>query len=209
MPDAQYWIEKMREDLEAGDAAKVLIKAPEIFKKDSDWCPWGETLLTYLWSKKGQNNGVLLAYIVREHTVVAPDMMFPTDMDEKIGWAILAGPQYAADNAIVYVLLKYWASNGPLWPFIQAYETTHNGRAAWKALVTYYEGDSMCQRIKAAAYQLILKANYQGPRRNFDFGTYVTAHQQAHQDLAHYGEPIPEFKKVQVFLDRITDPQCE
>jgi len=48
MPDAQYWIEKMREDLEAGDAAKVLIKAPEIFKKDSDWCPWSETLLTYL-----------------------------------------------------------------------------------------------------------------------------------------------------------------
>jgi len=102
--------------------------------------------------------------------------------------------------------LKSLASNGPLWPFIQAYETTRNGRAAWKALVTYYEGDSMCQRIKAAAYQLILKANYQGPRRNFDFGTYVTAHQWAHQDLTRYSESIPEFKKERDFLDRNMDP---
>jgi hypothetical protein len=36
-PDAIYWMEKRREQEEAGDAAEDLIKAPETFKKDTDW----------------------------------------------------------------------------------------------------------------------------------------------------------------------------
>jgi hypothetical protein len=50
--------------------------------------------------------------------------------------------------------------------------------------------------------------NYQGPRRNFDFSTYVAIHQNAHQDLIRLDEPIPENKKVRDFLSGITDPNC-
>jgi len=75
--------------------------------------------------------------------------------------------------------------------------------------VQYFEGDTMKARLKAAAYQAITKANYQGPRRNFEFSTYVTIHQRAHQDLARYNEPVPELKKVRDFLEGITDPRCE
>jgi hypothetical protein len=35
-PDAIYWMEKMREQDEADDAGKDLIKAPEVFKKEMD-----------------------------------------------------------------------------------------------------------------------------------------------------------------------------
>ncbi len=38
-PDAIYGMEKMREQDEADDAAKDLIKAPEVFKKEMDWLP--------------------------------------------------------------------------------------------------------------------------------------------------------------------------
>ena len=36
-PDAINWTEKRREQGDADDAAEDLIKAPEIFKKDTDW----------------------------------------------------------------------------------------------------------------------------------------------------------------------------
>jgi hypothetical protein len=208
-PDAIYWMEKRREQEDADDAAEDLIKAPEIFKRDTDWHVWSENLLTYARSKQGKNNAAPLAYILRDHTIPTPDMTFSNDVDEKIGRTMLAGPQYAADNATVYDLLKSLAGNGPLLPFIRPHEPTRDGRAAWKALKAYYEGDSMNSRMKNAAYNSLLKANYQGPRRNFEFSTYVTIHQKAHEELARFGEPVPEMKKVRDFLDGITDPRCE
>ena len=67
----------------------------------------------------------------------------------------------------------------------------------------------MKTRLKQAAYKSITKANYQGPRRNFEFSTYVTIHQRAHQALAKYNKPVPESKKVHDFIEGITDPKCE
>jgi len=66
----------------------------------------------------------------------------------------------------------------------------------------------MQMRSKQQCYEAKLKASYQGARRNFDFSSYVAIHQQAHQDLERLGEPMPENKKVQDFLQGITDSQC-
>ena len=71
-------------------------------------------------------------------------MIFTNDVDEKIGRTMLAGPQYAIDNAsVIYDLLKSLAGSGPLQPFIQPYDASRNGWSAWKALCQYYDGDSM------------------------------------------------------------------
>lgn len=69
--------------------------------------------------------------------------------------------------------------------------------------------DAVKAHTKQESYQAIAKANYQGPRRNYNFSTYVAVHQQAHQDLLHLEEPIPENKKVQDFLAGITYPECD
>ncbi|MFN9981370.1 MAG: hypothetical protein ACK53Y_15705, partial [bacterium] len=63
--------------------------------------------------------------------------------------------------------------------------------------------------MKSSAYKMIQRANYQGPRRNFEFSTYVSIHQRAHEHLSRFGEPVPELKKVRDFLDGITDPRCQ
>jgi len=81
--DAYYWLEKMQEDQEAGEAADDLIKPPEVFKKVEEWIPWSETFLTYTRSKKGKNNAMPMAYVIREHNVATPDMVFPTELDER------------------------------------------------------------------------------------------------------------------------------
>lgn len=208
IPDAAFWMQKIREKDDADEAAKDLIKAPEIFKKDTDWNVWSECLITYLRSQKGMNNSAPLAYVIRDHDFATPDMIFFNDIDEKIGRTILAGPQFNVDNATVYDLLKSLAGSGPLQPFIRPFEIVRNGRGAWQTLRRYYEGDSMRARLKTSAYSSIQKANYQGPRRNFEFSSYVTIHQKAHENLARYGEPVPELKKVRDFLDGISDPRC-
>ena len=121
--------------------------------------PWSKRLITYARSKKGKNNATPLAYILRENNVANPDVVFPMEINRKIGRAILAGPLYTADNADMYGLLKSLAGNAPLWPFIQLFERTRNGRGAWSALAQYFEGDTMKARLKATAYQAIAKAN--------------------------------------------------
>ena len=94
LADAEYWMQKMREQEDAGDATRDLIKTPEIFKKDTKWLIWSESLITYLRSQKGVNNAAPLAYFLHDHDVPTPDMFFYTDTDEKIGRTILAGPQF-------------------------------------------------------------------------------------------------------------------
>ena len=53
----------------------------------------------------------------------------------------------------------------------------------------------MQKRSKQEAYKSIAATNYVGPRRGFDISTF-TIHQHAHQAVSHYGEPVPENKKV-------------
>lgn len=119
---------------------------------------------------------------------------------------ILTGPEYNINNGIVFDLLQSLA--GPAWAWINNYERVRDGRNAWKALMAYYEGDSMQTRSKQQCYEEISQAVYKGYSRNFNFSSYVTIHQQAHQDLMRMGEPVPENKKVRDFLDGITNSQC-
>jgi hypothetical protein len=200
----------MRDEKEEKDIAKTtadLIKAPEAFKKETKWRPWKESVLTYLNAQPGQAH-IPLAYIIRERDHPLPDVNYTTMHEELVQGTVLRGTEFNANNGKVYDFLQSLTLNGPAWPWINSFQRTRNGRGAWKALLGYYEGDAMQTRTKQECYQAITKANYQGPRRNYDFSTYVAAHQQAHQDLLRLNEPIPENKKVRDFLAGITDPQC-
>jgi len=145
---------------------------------------------------------------VREFDTPIPGLNYATVHEQLVEQAIHDGPEYNTNNGIVYDLLQSLTLNGPAWSWISVFQRSRNGRAAWKALIEYYEGDAMQMRTKQQCYDAIAKANYQGVKRNFDISTYVAIHQQAHQDLARLGEPIPENKKVRDFLQGITDSQC-
>ncbi len=54
-------------------------------------------------------------------------------------------------------------------------------------------------RTKQQCYDSIAKANYQGPRRGFDFSSYVAIHQQAHQDLSRLENPSQKIKRLGIF----------
>jgi hypothetical protein len=120
----------------------------------------------------------------------------------------LNSPEYHINNGLVYDLLQSLTLNGPVWVWINMYQKNRDGRNAWKSLMNYYEGESARTHGKQECYDAINKATYQGPRRSFDFSTYVAIHQQAHQDLQRLREPVLENKKVQDFPQGINDRQC-
>jgi len=91
-----------------------------------------------------------------------------------------------------------------LWYPFRGCTTTINGRGAWLALKEHFDGPSNQIRLKAEAYMSICRAEYKGAK-NFSYELYRRIHTQAHSDLARFGEPVPEVKKVKDFLDGITD----
>jgi hypothetical protein len=204
---AETWNETMRTEQEATKVSVEIIKTPEAFKKDTKWRPWKESVVTYLHSKKGHAS-LPLAYIIREFDDPLPNVPHATTHDQLVASVILRGPEYNANNRIVFDLLQSLTLSGQAWSWINNFEKVRDGQGAWKALLRYYEGDSMQTRSKQECYDAIAKAVYKGNTRTFDFNTYVTIHQQAHQDLMRLLEPVPENKKVRDFLNGITDPQC-
>jgi hypothetical protein len=146
-------------------------------------------------------------YVIHEIDVPNYNKVFNTVHDQLVECAILHGAEYNINNRLVYYLLQSLTLNGPAWSWINMYQHTRDGRNAWKSLIYYYEGDSAKTRGKQEGNDAISKASYLGPRRNFDFSSYVAIHQQAHQDLHRLGEPVPENKKVRDFLNGINDPQ--
>jgi len=206
-PLAELWSESMKAEKEAADIQGDIIKAPEPFKKDTKWRTWKESVITYLHSKQGQAS-IPLAYIVREHDLPGPQIIYPMVHDQLVNKAILYGPEYNLNNGIVYDLLQSLTLNGPAWSWISGFQSNRYGRGAWKSLIAYYEGNAMQTRSKQECYDAITKASYQGAKQNYNFSTYEALHQQAHQDLVRLGEPVPENKKVRDFLQGITDPQC-
>jgi len=156
---AETWLEIMNVEEEAAKAPTDLIKNPEPFKKDTKWRPWKESFSTYLHSKTGQAS-IPLAYIIRECDVPLPNVHYPTIHDEIVACAILQGPEYNLNNGIIIDLLQSLTIHGLAWAWISAYERVRDGRNAWKALMAYYEGDSMRTHTKHEYYDAISRETF-------------------------------------------------
>ncbi len=129
---AEQWSEMMKEETEATKAPTDLLKLPEQFKKDTKWRTWKESVITYLNSKSGQAS-IPLAYIIREHDIPIPNLIYATVHDQLISCGILHGTEYNRNNGIVYDLLQSLTLNGPAWAWINGYQRSRDGRNAWKA----------------------------------------------------------------------------
>jgi hypothetical protein len=141
-------------------------------------------------SKNGQAF-IPLVYIIHEYDIPLPNVFYPTIHDKMVACAILQGLEFNLNNGTVFDLLQSLTMNGPAWAWINSYERMRDGRNTWKALVAYYEGNSMKTRTKHECYDAIFKAIYKGNIHQFNFTSYVTVHQLAHQDLMRLGKPIP------------------
>ena len=117
---AEQWSEVMKQELEAAKAPTDLLKLPEPFK------------MTFLNSKIGQAS-ITHAYIIWEHEEPIPNLIYTMVHDQLVSCVILHGTEYNRNNSVVYDLLQSFTLNGPAWAWINGFQSSHDGRRAWKA----------------------------------------------------------------------------
>jgi len=183
---------------------EITVKEPAEFKGNVKWKPWKEVVISYFNSVLTKDF-IPLSYVIREKETPDPDAQYDNEHQRLVAVAPLHGNEYKTDNGIVFDFLKSWTINGPAYPWMKQFSSTRNGRAAWLAIIAYYEGSAARDRVKEAAYASIANAKYHGERKKFSFDTYVHIHQEAYQDLRQNDEIIPEDKRVRDFLSGIKD----
>ncbi len=188
-----------RWQLSSEDVPDDLIKPPDDFKANTKWREFRESFLTFMKHTKGHAD-FPLSYVLREQDIADNEEVFETQEALEEATIPLQGNAYDKDNNAVFDSLKSRLLNGPAWTWIQDFDRRRDGRGAWKALQSHFEGVGGQIRLKTAAYASIKRAEYKGAK-NFDFDLYKRIHTQAHADLKCYGEPVPKTKKVEDFLD--------
>lgn len=114
-----------------------------------------------------------------------------------------------ADNTRVWNEWKAMVQEGPGWDFIKRYNDPKDGRRAVRMLISQNESTNGLTARKNKAYEALSSLMYSGPSRNWTFEQYVNGHLHAHNKLEYCGEPVHPAKKVQDFLDGITDSRLE
>jgi hypothetical protein len=132
-------------------------------------------------------------------------MAYETSEDERIATTAHTRSHFEADNRTLYDEFKPLIVDGPGWSFVKRFDKTKDGRRAVLALKTQAEGISAQLTRKQAAYAKLASAAYNGPRKGYDFSSFVAMHQDAHNELLDLDEPVPESKKVTDFLKGICD----
>jgi hypothetical protein len=185
------------------------IKAPEKLKFASKWIIFSESMDTYLDRLKGQGR-VPLNYVLCTLEEPEENTVFATEQELMIATAPLEGDQYDIDNERVFGIIKHLILEGPAWAYItDAVNRSKDGRTAWLALRSHYEGISFLTKQKEEAYKVIDGLHYKGERLTFTFEHFTGLLTKSYNDLQRYGEPILEFKKVRDLLSKITDPKLE
>jgi len=87
---------------------------------------------------------------------------YPDDHDQMVYITPHTGAGYNRDNGVVFDELKALLINSPAFTWIRPHDRSHNGRAAWKALLAHYDGTTDQNRIKEAAYATIQNRTYPG-----------------------------------------------
>jgi hypothetical protein len=99
--------------------------------------------------------------------VPIPNAIYATDEEQIVAIAPLTRDQYNKDNVKVYGILKQLCLEGPGRSYILEFDRVKDGRGAWLATYSHYEGDSFRNRSKEEAYTILEHIHYEGEWKGF------------------------------------------
>ena len=170
---------------------------PEVLKEDS-WEDWSKEFPTYLSHIIGKQQAPL-DYVIRPE--VLPGHIFQTTREQELYSYPLNGPFFREDNKAFYRLLSDRARDQPA-TWIQPFQASQNGRAAWLALVDHYDGGGQKEkRINKA--EAILNSVFYHNERAFSFDAYSTKLLRAFRTLDDTPNRRSGANQVKILLDNI------
>jgi hypothetical protein len=121
--------------LRADDTPDAPSIKPDKFKPDK-WKTWSRLFLVYLSHIKGAQYKSL-DYVTRPEPAPAT---FTNEREQELYACALTGPHFRSDNNTVYRLIYELVSDTDGYTWIQDFHNAQNGRLAWQALITHYDG---------------------------------------------------------------------
>jgi len=97
------------------------------------------------------------------------------------------GSSYRGDNKKLWNMLEAALLNSDPYNMIAQFFRTKDGRKAWIALKSHYEGEDYVLQIREEAMSRLKTVHYRGETRNFKWENYVSAHIKAHKQLLDVG----------------------
>lgn len=146
-----------------------------------------------------------LAYLLREHTIVTPEHRaaeYSTADERLMAIVRLHGRDFKKDNSLVWQLLRPLVLETAAWNYVKQYDISQDGRSAFLALQMRGEGEAAVDARRAAAEEIIQKAQYTGKSKRFSIQHYINLLQGAFTELESIGEgeyALTEKQKVSIF----------
>jgi hypothetical protein len=151
-------IEKMR-ITKGRDIGNVLVM--DLGKFNPDDFKTHETAFINLLAQTYGAQGENLKYIMR-------DVVIPAEFVDDAEWCMyqlpLTGEAYSMDNKSVYHLLKSFLFNTSGWTWIEPYDTMENGRGAFFAWTSHYNGQGELSKHTAMAKARVKSLFYKNKR---------------------------------------------
>ena len=191
----EIWTEK------GGDVEDV-IKQTKIEFSSAKFTKFREKLETLVSSICGCR-GINLNYLIRDPSPVPPPAAPVEDQSPDVNSLEFmkentthAGPEFEKDNQDLFTLLRSYLTGTDGWNVISSYQRKKDGRAAYLALRSHYEGSSFHDLIKSKANIMMTKTFYRGDTTKFTWEKFVSIHLEAHRMFADVGEPLTESIKI-------------
>ena len=150
------WLDKAKE--------KATTTMPKVFKTDTKWLDFRDSLRNFLRTQPGRN-GVPLSSVIREaeNPVIRDNVEF---IDDYIDRATLEGEAFAADAAEVHgYIVNLIAGNATAENKILPYLPENNGRKDYFALKEHYEGVGAHAKALVEAENDIQSLFYAGEKK--------------------------------------------
>ena len=179
-----------------------------------------EDLPTYLKSKIGVR-GVPLIYVIRDNDTPEPLDALHTDVPyseesgsfqkelerhlphDGVGWE--------EDNAAVFDILLSALQTSSFVTSLKGYQSTQDGRQAWKNLKLHNLGKSVWDKRVKAAEVKVLHRIFDGKNHRFSLQSHCNSHREAHQEMIRASEEtdyqVPDERtRVTRLLESIQTP---
>lgn len=164
-----------------------------------------KTALTESLSRIIGKNKIPLSYLVRNNPTNDFAAQYDNRMQRLVACTLHRGAAFTSDNGDLFSLIVQHTEGTEGYSLVQSHERRRNGRQAWIALTSHFEGATYRERIAQEAGQAIRSALYTGPKRNFSFGDYYSRHSKAHIKLLRAGKPMSIEQQIDAFVQGI---QC-
>ena len=106
------------------------------------------------------------------------------------------GPEFQKDNNDLFTLIRHYLTGTDGWNVVSRYQRMKDGRGAYLALRSHYEGESFNDLLKSRANLMMSRTFYRGDTTKFTWEKYVSVHLEAHRMFFDAKEPLADTIKI-------------